>query len=122
MFKAPEKHRLTSGPMASTKADGNNGAFMVKSLKIKRPLVVVISDTLGWEHASVSLADRSPTWQEMAYIKSLCWDETDLVVQLHPPTEQHINNHPYCLHLWRKTNSNDFCDTPPSAMVGYPTQ
>ena len=27
----------------------------------------------GWEHVSVSLADRCPTWREMAWVKDLFW-------------------------------------------------
>ena len=119
MFNVPEKYRIITGSMGSTKGYGNNGAFLVKTLKLKRSLTVIASDELGWEHVSVSLADRCPTWEEMSFIKSLFWDDADLVVQLHPPTDQHINNHNYCLHLWRKADSNDFCELPPSAMVGY---
>ena len=55
----------------------------------------------AWEHVSVSLPDRCPTWEEMCEIKDLFWKATETVVQFHPPKTSYVNNHPYCLHLWR---------------------
>ncbi len=120
MFHVPEKHRVKTGMMRSTKADGNNGQFMVKSIKLKNPLLTIASDGAGWEHVSVSIPGRKrcPTWKEMSYIKSLFWDEDDMVVQFHPPESEHVNNHPYCLHLWRKCGTNNFCEMPHSLLVG----
>lgn len=114
-FKVPERYRDKSN---STEADGNNGTFTIKGGRIKRPLFVVASDGLGWEHVSVSLPDRAPTWEEMRLIKSLFWGENDLVVQLFPPAREYVNNHPYCLHLWRQCNTNDFMNRPPWQLVG----
>ena len=37
----------------------------------------------------------------MAFVKDLFWAETETVVQLHPPASRYVNQHPYCLHLWR---------------------
>jgi hypothetical protein len=58
---------------------------------------------MGWEHVSVSKKTYTPTWDEMCYVKSLFWDEEDTVIQYHPAKSQYVNNHPYCLHLWRPT-------------------
>lgn len=118
MFKVPEKFRVKTGRMQSGAVDGNNGLFVIKSLKLKRPLNCIVSDGMGWEHVSVSLHDRCPTWEEMCFIKSLFWDDEDFAVQLHPPKSDWINNHNFCLHLWRKSGTNDFCERPPSIMVG----
>ena len=61
------------------------------------------ADLTAWEHVSVSLSDRCPTWEEMSYIKGLFWKRRETVVQFHPSEENYINVHLYCLHLW--------CDT-----------
>ena len=108
MFKVPEKYRITSGagPMNSTLNDGNNGAFLIKHLKLRRPIMVIASDGYGWEHVSVSLPDRCPTWGEMCIIKALFWDSEDCVVQYHPPSSVYVNDHPYVLHLWRPVGVN----------------
>lgn len=54
-----------------------------------------------WEHVSVSLPDRCPTWEEMCFIKSLFWNEEDCVVQFHPPKSDYVNVAKNCLHLWK---------------------
>jgi hypothetical protein len=37
----------------------------------------------------------------MCLIKGLFWGAEDCVIQYHPPQSEYVNNHPYCLHLWR---------------------
>lgn len=103
-FRAPpEKHRvrLQGYPLG----DATNGFFVVP-LKHAQKLYVMVSDGLGWEHVSVSRKDRCPTWNEMNTIKDLCWDEDDVVIQYHPPKKDYVNNHPYCLHMWRPAGKN----------------
>jgi hypothetical protein len=36
---------------------------------------------------------------EMTFVKRLFWSSEDCVVQFHPPTSDHINWHPYTLHM-----------------------
>lgn len=55
----------------------------------------------GWEHVSVSLEYRVPTWYEMCWVKELFWGDDECVMQLHVPKADWVNNHPYCLHLWK---------------------
>lgn len=72
----------------------------------------------GWrfDHVSVSLSNRCPTWEEMDYIKRLFFQPEEVCYQLHVSSADHISDHPYCLHIWR------CCDVaiplPPSEMVG----
>ncbi len=122
MFCVPEKFRLKA---LSNASDGNNGVFEVKVINNsdKPPrrsylLQVIASDGGGWEHASVSLAHRTPTWWEMCHIKAVFWEPEDCVLQYHPPESKYINCHPYCLHLWRPADSSIVIPTPPEWMVG----
>jgi hypothetical protein len=78
---------------------------------------VIASDGAGWEHVSVSRKDRCPTWEEMCQIKDTFWDDEDVVMQFHVPAKDHVNNHPYCLHLWRPKGTNVL--RPDSIMVGF---
>lgn len=84
--------------LPQTSRGDTHGYFVLGKLRI-------ISSGIGmpgeWEHVSVSCADRCPTWDEMAMVKGLFWDEEETVVQFHPPRSQYVNAHPYCLHLWR---------------------
>jgi len=115
-FKVPEAYRLRSGSFASDARNGNNGAFFVPSRPGQPPFKVIASDGEGWEHVSVSLPSRCPTWDEMCKIKTLFWTDDACVMQLHPPRSEWISNHPYCLHLWRPVGQT--IPTPPSIMVG----
>ena len=110
-----EKWRLTKGFYKSSTGDPF-GYFVV--LYKNNRLRVIASNDLGWEHVSVSLQDRCPTWEDMSYVKKLFWSDDDLVVQMHVPKSDYVNCHPHCLHLWRKEGTNDFCERPPSIMVG----
>jgi hypothetical protein len=114
-FQVPEKFRVRKGTGASTPAFGNNGFFLVTTPG-SDALRCIASDGQGWEHVSVSLAHRCPTWKEMCRIKDLFWGEEDCVMQLHPPKSEYVNNHAFCLHLWRPIGVE--IPSPPAAMVG----
>ena len=132
-FHVPELARNTTHPkLGSTPAAGNNGAFDVESPEPGWRLALICSDssepseeTKGWprwEHVSVHAYRgggrqlRIPTWKEMCYVKRLCWDAEDVVMQLHPRESEYVNNHPAVLHLWRPLDAT--IPEPPSAMVG----
>ena len=125
-FHAPEKYRF-SKPGHEYDSDasyGNNGMFFVPrngrmgagGFKEGSPFKIICSDGDGWEHVSISLPTRCPTWEEMCRIKDLFWDETDCVIQYHPPKSDYVNNHPFCLHLWRPVDAE--IPRPPVYMVG----
>lgn len=110
-FHVPEASRDTAHPiLGSSSADGNNGAFHLPSCEPGWTLALVCSDGAGWEHVSVhayrreresKTTTRIPTWKEMCFVKDLCWDPEDRVVQYHPPHAEYVNQHPHTLHLWR---------------------
>jgi len=54
-----------------------------------------------WDHVSISLENRCPTWDEMCWAKDLFWNSEETVIQYHPSKSSYINNHPFCLHLWK---------------------
>lgn len=114
-MKTPEEYRLKKGVMGSDESYGNNGMFFIpfESYQFK----VIASDDKGWEHVSISLDNRTPNWREMCFIKDLFWDEEECIVQYHPPKSEYVNNHPYCLHLWRPKDEK--LPTPPSILVGF---
>ena len=83
------------------------GAFILPSCEPGWQLRIICDngDTSGWEHASVCAAKnnrlRIPNWKEMCQIKEICWEEEDVVMQLHPALHNYVNTHPYVLHMWR---------------------
>jgi hypothetical protein len=52
----------------------------------------------------------------MCYVKRLCWDAEDVVMQLHPRESEYVNQHPHTLHLWRPIDA--VIPEPPSIFVG----
>jgi len=116
MFHVPEGKRIVQGGLKSDPSYKNNGAFILYSPIDNAMLRVVASDELGWEHISVSRTNRCPNWPEMCFVKDVFWDAEDCVVLYHPPKSQYVNNHPYCLHLWRPTKVT--IPYPDSILVG----
>lgn len=110
-----ERHRIAI-PASLACRNTNTGAFLVPFNGSF--LQVIASDGGRWEHVSVVVRgeNRTPTWEELSHIKSLWWDDAECVVQYHPPNSEYINNHPYCLHLWRPTEAE--IPLPPTYMVG----
>ncbi len=118
-----EAGRFTTGPTASHASFGFYGAFEIQG-PCGMPLRIIASgadadDQMadGWEHVSVSTARRPPNWQEMCFVKDLCWEPEECVVQFHPPRSEYVNNHPHCLHMWKSTKHT--MPLPPSILVGY---
>lgn len=94
---------------------------------------VLVSTGLGWEHLSVTIhkvkkgqgktvkkpVERCCTWGEMCYLKNIFWNPDECVVQYHPPMQDYVSNHEYCLHLWRPTEVE--LPKPEAIMVGLTT-
>jgi hypothetical protein len=80
-----------------------------------RTLNVIASTGAGWDHVSVSLNTRCPNWREMSHVKNLFWEEYEVAIQIHVSKKDHVNIHPYCLHLWQPQNEN--IPLPPIFMV-----
>jgi hypothetical protein len=115
MMHVPDQWRIRRGPLKSTELDGCNGAFAIPTFS-GVTLNVIASNGGGWEHVSVSAPNRTPTWEEMCFIKDKFWDPEDCVIQYHPRVSEYVNCHPHCLHMWKPLSVS--VPEPPSWMVG----
>lgn len=79
----------------------NNGAFRAPSPEGPFTLHVVVSCGGGWDHVSVSLPNRTPTWREMCAVKDLFFRDDEVAMQLHPAKADYVNCHEFCLHIFR---------------------
>lgn len=70
-FHVPHVYRVRKGALASDDSVGNCGAFFIPNGAGQTPLAVIASDGDGWEHVSVSLPTRCPTWDEMCRVKHI---------------------------------------------------
>ena len=102
-FMIEKKNRIPFGPM-----------FRGYKLEIIKFAVQADAQT-EWEHVSVSLPDRCPTWDEMCFIKDLFWNSDECVVQYHPPKSDYVNVAKNCLHLWKYAGP---MPRPPKIYVG----
>lgn len=142
-MKFPDRYRQSSDrllPQFRTQPGDPYGLFIIPGRDARgRALQVVAAgdyqrerdgevegfgESQPWEHVSVTVVGDKrrpcPSWEEMAIVKDLFWDDHEVVMQLHVPAIQHINNHPGCLHLWRPTHVD--IPLPPSWMVGIRTE
>lgn len=95
---------LEQKSVTAEKIGEDGGYFYVVTNKFT--YCVIESFGGGWDHVSVSIlnVDRCPRWSEMCMIKDLFFESHENVMQLHPQQDRYVNNHPYCLHLWRPQN------------------
>ena len=123
LAKLPERleaGRIVHGERASDPSWGFYGDFSIQGPCGEKLLIVAsgadADDHLacGWEHVSVSTHRRCPNWTEMCFVKDLFWRSDECVVQFHPPKSSYVNNHPFCLHLWR---NKDGFPVPPTVLV-----
>lgn len=77
----------------------------------------IFSYQLGWEHLSVSMPNKTPSWDQMCMMKDIFWEEEEACVQYHPRKEDYVNNHKHCLHIWKPTE--EALPIPPSILVGF---
>lgn len=98
-----EKYRKKH-PMGFDQHPGADyGWFMIPTTPTGPFMAVMVSaasEHAEWDHASVSMAARCPTWMEMCKVKDLLWDPEDVVIQFHPPKSEYVNLAKNCLHLW----------------------
>lgn len=104
-FHVPERFRLTSGQHATTRADGNNGRFVV-ILMFRQSVLVEASDASGWEHVAISRTDRVVSYGELRQIKDMFWSPEDCVLQFFPPQGAFIYDDRTQLHLWRPAGAD----------------
>lgn len=131
-FIVPQCWRAKDSVNSHFGASGNRGKFLIPvNVSGTLHFRCIASDGDGWEHVSVTLVhvangreksdvNRCPTWGEMCKVKEWFWGMEDCVVQYHPPASEYVNNHPFCLHLWRPTDGREI-PRPPSIMVGVKT-
>ena len=82
-----------------TFGDETCGAFQIPHNS--NYFICVAAQGGGWDHVSISLKNRCPSWAEMDHLKRLFFKPDETAMQLHVPPAQHINCHPFALHLWR---------------------
>lgn len=61
----------------------------------------MFSIQMGWEHLSVSMPSKTPSWDQMCIMKEIFFDDEEECFEYHPKKSEYVNIHPHCLHIWR---------------------
>ena len=119
-LKTMDKFRLWEMEILMYGRNGGSGEGCFKVFVDGKSFLAIASTGLGWDHVSVSPWSEKrktcPTWEEMCAVKDLFFLDDERVVQFHPPREEYVNRHPYCLHLWRPNRGAEM-PHPPIEMV-----
>ncbi len=57
-------------------------------------------DGKAWMHVSCSRMDKLPSWKDLIHVKRVFVGPQRKAIQVLPAEDEHVNIHPYCLHLW----------------------
>lgn len=63
-----------------------------------------------WQHVSASHTDRVPSYATLCRVKDLFFGPDASAVCLWPKTSEHVNAHPYTLHLWSPAQGDPLPD------------
>lgn len=118
-----DKYRKSHPMYPDTQFGDSYGYFEISVGKDGEPLedyrLRIISSGIQphgeWEHVSVSIADRCPSWEDMCRVKAMFWEDSETVIQFHPEESQYVNNHEFCLHLWKQVGVK--VELPPKQFV-----
>lgn len=92
------------------------GIFLLRHPSSGVLLRCLASTGEGWDHVSVSLDTRCPSWLEMEHVARMFFRDDETAMQLHVPAADHVDCHPYCLHWWRPQDQP--IPRPPQWLVG----
>ena len=116
-----DQYRLRDKEIAVSGGYGDSGNGCFRVYVGGKAFNVIASNGGGWDHVSVSPNSKNrttcPTWEEMCEIKDMFFYDEECVIEYHPAKSEYVNNHAYCLHLW-KPNNGETIPTPPSEFVG----
>lgn len=57
-------------------------------------------DGKNWLHVSFSRRNKMPDYNDITFIKKHFVGEDRKAIMVFPSKDEHVNIHPYCLHLW----------------------
>ena len=85
-------------------------------------LMVIITgaeeaDGKRWIHVSMSRPGELPSYQDMCVVKEVFIGSKRKAIQVFPASDEHVNIHPYCLHLWCCIDGDDLPDFRTAGML-----
>ena len=96
-----DRYRVTDAAVRKFYGSVGNSTCGVFHVPVGRDkLLIVARSDGGWDHVSLSVRGRCPSWKEMDIIKRMFFKPEETAMQLHPPEAEHVNLQEDTLHLW----------------------
>ena len=70
----------------------------------------IYGDGNTWRHVSMSHPNKLPSYKEMCLCKSVFIGDDKKAIQVFPEKSEHVNIHPYCLHLFCNLTGDNIPD------------
>lgn len=84
---------------------GSDGWSLLHSNGIQSIVITCASrDGIEWIHASMTGINDTPSYAKMCELHRAVWGDRGYSYEIHPPRSQHVNIHPYALHLWGRAD------------------
>lgn len=86
-----------------------NDGFAYRSKSLGLVVISSVSkeaDNKFWQHVSVSRKSRLPSYDDLKLVKSMFIGDDKEAYQVFVKESNHVNIHPYCLHLWSCLDGN----------------
>jgi len=72
--------------------------------------VLIEADGHPWLHVSLSRRSRLPSYADLTDTKRAFVGADRKAIQVFPAEAEHVNCHPYCLHLWCRLDGDSLPD------------
>ena len=113
-MKSLEEIKKTPNLVIEAEAENDGmGGYYYDRFNNKK-LNFIFSCQMGWEHLSVSMPNKTPSWEQMCMMKEIFWKDDETCIEYHPAKDQYVNMHSHCLHIWRPVIDENFLNEPES--------
>lgn len=75
--------------------------FLIPAVSATATISAIDFKDDDFEHVLLNPKNRLPTYEEMANLKDIFWNQNEVTIQVHPSKSEYINIENYTLHLWR---------------------
>lgn len=116
-MKSIEEIKRTTNLFIEAEADNDGMGGRYYDKYNNKWLHFIFSYQMGWEHLSISMPNKTPSWEQMCMMKDIFWNKDEACVEYHPKEEDYVNMHKHCLHIWKPTDVE--LPTPPHILVGF---
>lgn len=97
--------KVTGFEIVQEKIDGIMYRSKSRGLVVIQSIAIEL-DGKEWMHTSYSRKNRTPTYEDTIFIKENFIGKDLKAIMVFLKEEEHINIHPYCLHLFNCTNGD----------------